>query len=130
VRGGSQEWHTLRRSLMLQAVHLLLAMDLFVVVVGVDPAQGLAPATRMVTLPTLEPFQLWAPLVARFSFRHSPYVTGPLRTSIHRQSGRLKARRSPARRSAAVRPAASGNATPGMSSGPPRPAAADLPMPE
>jgi hypothetical protein len=47
-----------------------------------------------------------------------------------RHSDRLKARRWPARRSAAVRPAASGNATPGMSSGPPRPAAAGLPMPE
>jgi hypothetical protein len=37
-------------------------------------ADGLRPATRLVTLPDLEPFQRWAPLIARFSFLLSPYA--------------------------------------------------------
>ena len=37
-------------------------------------ADGLAGATELVTLPDLEPFQLWAPRIARFSFLLSPYT--------------------------------------------------------
>jgi hypothetical protein len=37
-------------------------------------AEGLVPATRLVKIPNLEPFQRWAPLVARFSFLLSPYA--------------------------------------------------------
>jgi hypothetical protein len=37
-------------------------------------ADGLAPATELVTIPNLEPFQRWAPLIARFSFLLSPYA--------------------------------------------------------
>jgi hypothetical protein len=37
-------------------------------------ADGLAPATELVTIPDLAPFQRWAPLIARFSFLLSPYA--------------------------------------------------------
>jgi hypothetical protein len=37
-------------------------------------ANGLAPATELVTIADLEPFQRWAPLIARFSFLLSPYA--------------------------------------------------------
>jgi hypothetical protein len=37
-------------------------------------AEGLAPATKLVTIADLEPFQRWAPLIARFSFLLSPYA--------------------------------------------------------
>ena len=37
-------------------------------------ADGLAPATELVTIADLEPFQRWAPLIARFSFLLSPYA--------------------------------------------------------
>jgi hypothetical protein len=37
-------------------------------------ADGLAEVTGRVTVANLEPFQLWAPRVARFSFLLSPYA--------------------------------------------------------
>jgi hypothetical protein len=37
-------------------------------------AEGLAPATKLVKIGDLEPFQRWAPLIARFSFLLSPYA--------------------------------------------------------
>ncbi|HXJ62228.1 MAG TPA: hypothetical protein VNN79_00605 [Actinomycetota bacterium] len=39
-------------------------------------ANGLADSSKLVTIQDLEPFQLWAPRIARFSFLLSPYAEG------------------------------------------------------